>query len=396
MDDQDRIGARVAELRKVRGLTGRQLASRANVSYSLLTKVESGHSPATPAFIGAVARALRVDVTRITGQPYEDTPTMRLQDTIEPLRRALLTFDLPDESVPVRPYAALFADARRLEAVVAEAHYLNAGQMLPALLADLSVAVHTATDADRPRLYGLLAEAYGGISSLGQVTGFLDLRATALSRIEWAATMSGDPVRIVRTQWSRAASLLTHGAYGQGLELMERARRQLGDDPSRMDPPMVSMFGSLHLRSGILAARAGDLATADAHIGEARRAAASLPADASHYGLMFNLPNVEIHSVAVAVEAQDSAQAVARADTVRLPGSVPPVRIGHHHIDVARGFLYHGSWHRALNELETARRVAPQMTRYHPMVRETIQAVARAQARPNNDVRAFASWLGIT
>src|SRR5450432_3276349 len=40
----------------------------------LLTKVESGHAAATPAFIGAVARALRVDVPRLTGQPYEEPP----------------------------------------------------------------------------------------------------------------------------------------------------------------------------------------------------------------------------------------------------------------------------------------------------------------------------------
>jgi transcriptional regulator with XRE-family HTH domain len=71
MADQDRIGARVAAIRKLRGWTGRELARRASVSYSLLAKVESGAAPATPAFIGAVARALRVDVPKITGQPYE-------------------------------------------------------------------------------------------------------------------------------------------------------------------------------------------------------------------------------------------------------------------------------------------------------------------------------------
>jgi transcriptional regulator with XRE-family HTH domain len=64
--EQGHIGARVAAERKLRGLTQRQLARRAHISYSLLTKVEAGHAPATPAFIGAVARALRVDVPEIT------------------------------------------------------------------------------------------------------------------------------------------------------------------------------------------------------------------------------------------------------------------------------------------------------------------------------------------
>lgn len=97
MADLERVGTRVAAIRKTRGWTARELARRAAVSYSLLTKVESGAVPASPAFIGAVARALRVDVPRITGQPYDD-PSSRfaaLQEAIGPLRRAVLAYDLP-------------------------------------------------------------------------------------------------------------------------------------------------------------------------------------------------------------------------------------------------------------------------------------------------------------
>src|SRR5262249_45092972 len=55
MLEEDSIGARVAAARKFRGFTQRRLADLAHVSYSLLTKVESGHVPATPAFLAAVA-----------------------------------------------------------------------------------------------------------------------------------------------------------------------------------------------------------------------------------------------------------------------------------------------------------------------------------------------------
>src|SRR6266702_907975 len=113
MADGERIGARVAAMRKTRGWSGRELARHAQVSYSLLTKVESGAAPASPAFIGAVARAMKVDVTRVTGQPYED-PDSRiaaLQATIDPFRRALLTYDVPSASdVRPRPLAELRAD----------------------------------------------------------------------------------------------------------------------------------------------------------------------------------------------------------------------------------------------------------------------------------------------
>jgi transcriptional regulator with XRE-family HTH domain len=66
----ERTGARIATYRKLRGLTQRGLALRANVAYSTLTKIESGHSMAQPAVVAAIARALSVNVTQLTGQPY--------------------------------------------------------------------------------------------------------------------------------------------------------------------------------------------------------------------------------------------------------------------------------------------------------------------------------------
>src|ERR1022692_2232599 len=113
--DEDSIGARVAAIRKLRGWTARELARQASVSYSLLTKVESGAAPASPAFIGAVARALRVDVPRIAGQPYQE-PRGRyaaLQASMAPLRRVLLAYDVPSAlDAPVRPAAELEADVQ--------------------------------------------------------------------------------------------------------------------------------------------------------------------------------------------------------------------------------------------------------------------------------------------
>ena len=51
MTEKDRIGARVARLRKGRGLSQIGLARRAGMSHSLLSKVEAGHVPASPVFI---------------------------------------------------------------------------------------------------------------------------------------------------------------------------------------------------------------------------------------------------------------------------------------------------------------------------------------------------------
>lgn len=49
-----------------------------------------------------------------------------------------------------------------------------------------------ASDADRPGLYALLAEAYGGVSGLAHQLGYLDLRALVIERIEQAAWHAAD------------------------------------------------------------------------------------------------------------------------------------------------------------------------------------------------------------
>ncbi len=399
MANRDRIGARVAALRKTRGWTARELARRARVSYSLLTKAETGAVPASPSFIGAVARALGVDVTRITGQPYAGPAGAALQSLVEPLRRALLAYDLPvSADVRPRPVGALRAEVTAASMLGRQARYLQLSQRLPGLLDELQVAIEMADAQHRPALYALLAEAYGGIAGLTHQLGYADLRALTLDRIEWASRRSGDPLRVARTQWSRGASLLGAAAYDHGLMLMERTRGELGPDPGRLDEAARSVYGSLHLRSAVLAARAGRRQESDAHLAESAAIAATVGGGANHYGMEFGPANVGLHQVSAAVEMADGTLAVSRAREVERAGHLgrlPPVRVGHYHIEVARGWLYHGDRHRALSSLRQARRVAPQQARYHPMVRETVRAIAHAEPRPSEELRSFAVWLGI-
>lgn len=401
MQDSDRVGTRVASLRKLRHLTQRELASRAHVSYSLVTKVESGHAAATPAFIGAVARVLRVPVPRLTGQPYPEADarqSARLHATVDPIRRALLAEDVPAD-MPARSVDELAADVRRVSDLGRTASYVEIGETLPVLLAELSTAIHTATDAERRRLYTLLAEAYSGASSIANLLGHLDLRDRVVDRIERASERCDDPLRVFRVRWQRSASLMAASAYDIALALMDRTRRDLGDDPAAMKPRMLSLYGSMHLRSAVLAARAakvngGSPRQAWEYVDAAREVAHLLGEDRDDYGLAFGPSNVAQHAVSVAVELEDGAEAVTLARSTRLGSAVPPVRRGHHYIDVARGYLLHGDNMRALRSLQTARRIAPQQTRHHPMTRETVLAIASA-GRGTEELRRFGAWLGL-
>jgi transcriptional regulator with XRE-family HTH domain len=403
MRDQDRAGARIAALRKTRGLTQRQLAERAAVSYSLLTKVESGAAPATPALIGAVARALRVDVPRLTGQPYAEPRGQagRLYDSVNAIRRSIDTYDLPSTDITPRTYDQLAAEVKRISSLGQAGKFIQIGTDLPGLLDELTAAIHQAPEAERPRLFGLLAEAYSGASTIANLLGYLDLRGQVIDRIRWASVQCGDPLRIQRVRWQRTASLMAVGAYGPALGLMDQVRADLGDDLSVMDGPALSVYGSSHLRSAILSARAsrtsgpGTAQQAWDHMAAAKEVANRIGRDRNDYGLAFGPSNVLQHEVAVAVELEDGPEAVRRAHQVRLPATVPAVRRGHHYIDLARGQVMAGDDGAALQSLQTARRIAPQQTRHHPMVRETVLSIASAR-RGRDELSAFASWLGMS
>lgn len=403
MAGQERVGARVAAIRKTRGWTGRELARRAHVSYSLLAKVESGAVPPSPALIGAVARALRVDVPRLTGQPYEEPrgQAARLHEMVAPIRRSVDIYDLPDQSIAPRPLPELSADVRRISAYGQAGKFVQIGAELPGLLDELGAAVHAAREADQPPLYGLLAEAYSGASVITNLLGYLDLRNQVVERIRWASKRCGDPLRSQRVRWQRTASLMAVGAYSQGLKLMEEVRTDLGDDISTMDGPTLSVYGSAHLRSALLAARlaktngAGYAQEAWSHVEAARQAATRMGKDRNDYGLAFGPSNVAQNEVAIAVELEDGGEAVRRSRSIRFSPAYPSIRRGHHYIDLARGYVMAGDHAGSLRCLQEARRITPQQTRHHPMARETVMAIAAAR-RGREELSLFASWLGLS
>ncbi|WP_055546520.1 helix-turn-helix domain-containing protein [Streptomyces sp. NBRC 110028] len=99
---EEHTGARIARTRRERGLTQQGLAMRANVSKSLLSKVECGQKPASPSLIATCARALSVTTSDLLGQPYtQELRRERLDEVIQPIRVSMENWDIPlDWQVP--------------------------------------------------------------------------------------------------------------------------------------------------------------------------------------------------------------------------------------------------------------------------------------------------------
>lgn len=388
----------IAVLRKASGLTQRQLAARTHVSLSLLSKVEVGDRAASHALLAACARALRVPVERLNGQPYSDTRhDERVHRDVEALRTVLRCYDLPDD-VPPRPLDELATDVRTLVQLRSAAKYGKLAARLPALLPDLIAAGHHGQPGDVAQANTLLVAAYHAAHTLTYRLGYPDLAESIEHKLAYAAERTSDPLAGGLAQWARAQSFQSGGDYDHGLRLMTAARAEL-DDQLQSRTPAPSAFvvcGSLHLRSVTLASRAGDADLARDHLAAARDLAGRLRgADQVHYGLTFGHSNTATHEVAAHVELGDGAAAIAAAQRWRPSRQMPRTRRGHHHIDLARARLIAGDRNGALAELQQAKRIAPQQTRHHPMVRETTAVLVGLHRRSNPDLVSYADWLGL-
>lgn len=389
------IGRRVAELRKLHGASQTALALRANVSYSTIRKLESGERAASPTVVAAVARALSVNVTDITEQPYgaRNASPESEQATVPSIRRALVEGEDPDLDVPTRDIRRLRTEVGQLKIWDRKGRHAEVAQCLPDLLRHLHRAHCDLPTEQRQMAAELLASTYSfaviGLYRLGH----LDLAHLADERARKLAAGGRDPLRAAIAEWNHALILMFDGSYRAGLRTVGRAEEMV--DQSTEEPAASAVRGALHLRAAITAARLTDRDLADAHLLEAQRLARPEQEEANFYGTKFGQPNVDIHRVAVPVELADGTTAVNRASTVRLPAGTAPSRAGHYWIDLSRGWLLHGDRKRTLASLEAARLIAPQVTRYHPQVHETVQSLAISDKRSTASLARFAAWCGI-
>lgn len=154
------------------------------------------------------------------------------------------------------------------------------------------------------------------------------------------------------------------------------------------------MRGMLHLRAAVIAGRMKDRDHAEARLAEAR-ALARETGELPDYGVTWGPTNVGVHAVAIASEMDEFDLAIELAEDVRIPRGWTRSRAGHHWMDLGRAHAWAGHPERALDCLQRARRIAPQQTRYHPTVRETVLALKRRERARSSSLAQYAEWVGI-
>lgn len=393
---EEHTGARVARTRKARGLTQQGLAMRANVSKSLLSKVECGQRPASPALVAACARALSVTTSELLGQPYtEELRRDRLDTVIQPIRVSMENWDIPLEwQVPARPVALIRADMQKVLVQRRQAEYLPMAVELPHLIDECVQALHSTNGDEQRQAHECLAWAFRCVFTLAWSFGYVDLATVALSRLAWAAPLADEPGLAAMYGYLRAQTTLSSGRYDLGMHVVDSTLRDLEGQDSRRAQGLAAMAGVLHLRGAVIAGRTGDADAVDARVSEARELARRT-GETSAYGVGWGPTNVGVHAVAIACDLDEYGRAVALADDVRFPKGWDRSRAGHHWLDLGRAHVWTGDADEALRCLQRARRTAPQQTRYHPSVRETVVALRSRERARSGALSEYAQWIGL-
>ncbi|MFH8367009.1 helix-turn-helix domain-containing protein [Streptomyces sp. NPDC018031] len=389
------MGARIQELRALRGYSLRELAQLAHVSKSMLSDVERGERQPSEQVVAAVAKALRVSVPVIHGQPYiEQLRQDELDQLIAPLSNALDDWDIPpaDDTPPPRPVAEIENTVGSFYKLRSTGQFGALARMLPSALAELSYAVlDTPSGTRRERACWLQSEAALGAFSVAYKLGYLDLARLALARMAAAAAQSGDPRQVAVERLKRAQLSANGPAIEMGLRLVNRALDDLDDDGTA---PTRAVRGGLVLKGVQLYALVGRGEDSDTWLAEAQGLAGDL-GETDHYGMVFGPTNVGQHGVAAAGDRDEHGIALERAADVHPPEDYSPLRTGQFLVDRARSEALMARPEDALASLLEARKVTPQQTRYHPTTRETVGTLLRARPRPSQQLREYAHWSGV-
>ncbi|MFB7589395.1 helix-turn-helix domain-containing protein [Streptomyces sp. NPDC056169] len=390
--DDDHTGTRIKEQRRLARLSQRELANRIPYSYSLLNQVECGARPATADFVAAVARALRVDVTVLTGQPYvTQLHQDRLADLVRPIREALDLYDLgPDPAVTTRTASQLIAAADILCGQVRATHLHSAAAALPNAITELTTA---AWRTPATALWQALASTYRTAHDIAVKLGYYDLSSVALDRMDWAAQRASDPCLAAVRQYMRALVYFREGEYSIGRRLIGSGHRVLGQADETRES--LAVAGQLHLGASVIAARAEDETAVDTHIAEAKTLARRVGDASDVHWLSFGPTNVAMHRMSAAVEMRHYDDALKLAKKIKPPAAMATSRRAHFLIDRARSEMELGQTEASLKSLVAARRAAPEQTRYHPGARETIRGLVHASRRTPEALGGMASWVGM-
>lgn len=400
-DDDNTIGARLRQLRRWRRMTLAEVAGLAGISPAYLSMAERGLRPLDRrSMISALAAALRVSETELTGAPHLGTDPLQSgpHTAIPALRVALATNAVGEPAAArARPLPEVTAELETLRLPHGAGDYLRTGQALPGLIDELYLHVSDPADeADQVTAAAALTDACRWSASLCHMLTYPDLAQIAARAAVDAATLTGDPVRLATAQYERIGT--APRSWKHSLVMAERAANVL--EPHVRDPLGLQVLGMFTLRCALSAAAVQNGGLADHWLSEAQAIAGRVNDDnpACNWE-WFGVTNVAIWRVAIAVERGESGRAVRELASVADPAKlIVATRRGALYLDVGRGLARdRATREEAAMWLRRAENAAPQWFRNYPAAREAVAfLLTRARATAGGrELRGMAARMGV-
>jgi transcriptional regulator with XRE-family HTH domain len=401
------LGERVAEHRRQRGMSQRELAAAMNRSESWVSQVERDVQPVERlSVLHALAQALGVSVRDLrpeampeadhTDQRPNDLDGLRLELSGHPTLAKLFTNH--EQPTPAIDLSQLRSRVEEAWTLAHESRFAALNDALTELLPALEDAAHDTESGAVAAVHALRARAYQAASAAFARQDEPDAAWVAADRAITAAEQSSDPLAVVAGHFRLAHAFIRLGHYDQAEHVTANALDALAPVATKPDaaPEALSLYGAMHLVQAVISGHESDRARARSHLADANRIAQQLGADRNDYDTEFGPTNVQLHTVAVAVDLGDAGEAldVAQGIDASALSLERQVRLL---VDVARAHAQRRHAGEAVAALLDAERLAPEQVRSHHLARAAVaDLLDQFGRRPPDQLLALARRCGST
>lgn len=371
------IGDRIAIARRRRGLSQAVLANLVGRSESWLSQVERGvRSVDRLPVLMDLAEVLHVEVETLLGRPWKLAPNgTSSPDELSEVRHYLNGYAhlFPSEEPDVS-LSDLSTSIKDGHVDYQAARYARAATNLTGLLAAAD-ALSRRPQPHAVEATSIYASGYLLAAKLLRKLGAAELAMLAADRAASAAIQGDSEADRLLTGYQVVAGLLRADQVADAETLALRMVEPLDERQIAVDPDVLSAAGSLWLLTAVIAARRTEKYEALRRLDQATALANLLGRDGNHGWTAFGPTNVAIHRVSVAAELGDPGEALAAAALVHL-GDLPDGLTGRRaqlHVELAWANAQGKRDSEATLHLLEAEKIAPQLLRYNPLVREHIR-----------------------
>lgn len=384
--DRD-LADRVAAIRKRRGLTQPELAARANLSPSYVSKLENRDpSCLNPrlATLRKIAGALGVTTSALqgVGQGDGEPADAATLDVWEPVRHALAAPPEADGE-PATP-AEVRAELLRLQGEMAAHRYAEMAAAVPALLRD------SATIDDR----GLRSHSLGMVGWLLTQNRQWDDAALVLDQAIEAADDETTAAAAVATRvWGELRQGHLDPARALALEWADRIEPKF----SRASLAQLAAWGRLWLFVATIAVRDNRMHEYEDAIGLARAAASRIgrevltEASTTRQFGPITVEHVAVEAAALTEQPRLALEIAEHTPPAKLlPGAAGRLR---HRLDVANAHAQLGNWGDAMGTLGDLASTAPEWIVQQRYSRDIVGAMIERRRTLTDEMRELADLV---